>query len=410
MGITTGAIATDRHRLTVLRAGWLFDGTGEALMPDPTVVLDGDTIVAVGASMPVPQGAAVIDLPGATLVPGLVDPHVHLAFDASADPVGALAGRDDAAALAAMLAAARRAARGGVTTVRDLGDRGYLSLRLRAAAATDKSLPSILAAGPPITTPGGHCHYLGSSAAGVAAVRAAVDEHAERGVDVIKIMASGGNLTPGSRPERPQFGPEELQAAAEQAHRHGLPITAHAHGTQAIADAVAAGMDGLEHVSFMSAEGVDPIPDELLATIVDTRIMLGITAGFAPSPSATMLPEIAARLPAILANVRRLHQAGATMVPGTDAGIAVSKPPDVLRWAVAQLAQVGIAPAEALQASTSRAAQACGLGDRKGRLAVGYDADILAVDGDPLQDPQVLHRIKAVFVRGTRLADPQSAR
>jgi imidazolonepropionase-like amidohydrolase len=389
---------TERPRLTVLRAAWLFDGTSDTLTPNPAVVLDGGTITAVGQ---VPEDATVVELHKATLLPGLVDTHVHLAFDASPDPVSALAARDDAATFAAMAAAARRTVAGGVTTVRDLGDRGYLSLALRDAAAADPSLPTIVAAGPPITSPDGHCHFLGCPATGVSGVRDAVREHAERGVDVIKIMASGGNLTPGSRPELAQFGLAELRAAVDEAHRHGLPITAHAHGTQAIVDAVAAGVDGLEHITFMTEDGVDELPDGLLARIVEQRIALGLTAGFVPAEGAGPPPGMAARLPAIFANHRRIHDAGAVLVAGTDAGLGPIKPPDVLRWAVGQLGMVGLSPAEALRASTSVAAEVCGLGARKGRIALGYDADILAVDGDPLTDPAALHRIRAVYVRGT---------
>ncbi|UWZ59597.1 amidohydrolase family protein [Dactylosporangium aurantiacum] len=374
-------------------------------MPDPVVVIDGGTITAVGSALPVPDGATVVDLGTATLLPGLIDTHVHLAFDASTDPVGGLAARDDAAALAAMTAAARQAARGGVTTVRDLGDRGYLSLRVRDAAAADPSLPTVVAAGPPITTPGGHCHYLGGAAGTADGVRAAVRERAERGVDIIKIMASGGNLTPGSRPEVSQFGPAELRAAVDEAHRLGLPVTAHAHGTGAIVDALAAGVDGLEHVSFMTADGVDPVPDAVLAAIVSRRVALGLTIGIRPVPGAVLPPGILSRMPLMIAALRRLYEAGAVMTAGTDAGIAPIKPPDVLRWAVAQLGQVGMTPAVALRAATSVAAESCGLGHRKGRLAAGYDADILAVDGDPLQDPAALHRIRAVYVRGMPAGD-----
>ena len=168
---TASTTVTERRRLTAVRAAWLFDGRSAHLMPDPTVVLDGVTIVAVAPARPVPDGADVVDLPGATLLPGLIDGHVHLAFDSSADPVAALRERDDADAFVAMTNAARAATRGGVTTVRDLGDRGYLSLGLRQAATTDPTLPHILAAGPPITTPGGHCHFLGVEAAGVEAIR-----------------------------------------------------------------------------------------------------------------------------------------------------------------------------------------------------------------------------------------------
>ena len=396
VGMTT-AILSERGRLTVLRASWLFDGTGSALVPDPVVVIDGTAILGVGSGGRAPEGAAVIDLPGAALLPGLIDTHVHLAFDASANPVGNLARRQDGQVVQAMADAGRAALRGGVTTVRDLGDRGYLSLGLRGQAG----LPTIVTAGPPITTAGGHCHYLGGAAAPTTAgVRAAVREHAARGVDVIKIMASGGNLTPGSRQDLAQFPPEVLRAAVEEAHRLGLPVTAHAHAVGAIADAVAAGVDGLEHVTFWTEDGVDA-PGGLIRLIAGRRIVVGATVGMAPVPGMALPPALAARVPGIAAAMRRLHEAGAPMVAGTDAGIAPVKPHDVVRHAPAMLRLLGFGQAEALRVITSVAACVCGLGHRKGRIAPGFDADILAVDGDPITDPDALHRIRAVYACGT---------
>jgi imidazolonepropionase-like amidohydrolase len=393
---------TDRPRLTALRAARLFDGTGAGMLLDPTVVLDGATIVSVGSGTPVPDGAVVVDLAEATLLPGLVDGHVHLCFDSSFDPVASLADRDDTEAFEAMVAAARAAARGGVTTVRDLGDRRYLSLGVKRAAATDPTLPDVLAAGPPITTPGGHCHFLGEEASGVDGVRRAVRDHAERGVDVIKIMASGGNMTPGSRPDQPQYGEAELRAVVDEAHRHHLPVTAHAHATQSIVDGLAAGVDGFEHLTFMTAEGVDPVPDEVLAALVRQRVTVGLSLGRAPG--AENLPGVLARRPALFANFQRLHATDVHLIPGTDAGIGPVKPPDVARWAVAHFQALGMSAAQALHTCTARAAMALGLGHRKGQLRPGYDADILAVAGDPFTDPDAIHQIRAVYVRGTRVA------
>jgi len=397
----TTPTVTERGRLTALRATWLFDGTGSALIPDPLVVIDGGTIVAVDSGAAVPDGADVIDLGGAALLPGLVDTHVHLAFDASADPVGALADRSEDEALEAMIRAGQAALRGGVTTVRDLGDRDYLSLGLRGRPG----LPTIVAAGPPVTTPAGHCHYLGGVAEPTeAGVRAAVREHVERGVDIIKIMASGGTLTPGTYQHLPQFTPELLRAAVDEAHRHGLQATAHAHAVASIADGVAAGADGLEHVSFWTEDSVDA-PAELIQLIADRQTIVGLTVGMVPMPGMAPPPAVRARIPLMVANMRRMYEAGALMVAGTDAGIGPVKPHDVVRHAPAMLRDIGIGQAEALRMVTSAAAGVIGLGHRKGRIAPGFDADILAVDGDPIADPGALHRIRAVYARGAAVPD-----
>ena len=401
----TTTIPAERAQLTALRGAWLFDGTGPALIRDPVVLIEGSVIrdVCSGGRVPeTPGGSTVIDLPGATLLPGLVDTHVHLAFDASADPVGNLARRRGDEIAATMAEAGRAALCGGVTTVRDLGDHSYLSLGLRGQAG----LPTVVAAGPPITTPGGHCHYLGGAVAPTCeGVRAAVREHACRGVDVVKIMASGGNLTPGSRQDLAQFPPEVLRAAVDEAHRLGLPVTAHAHAVSAIADAMEAGVDGLEHVSFWTEDGVDA-PVGLIRLIAARQIAVGATLGMVPVPGMSPPPALAVRMPAMIANLRRLCESGALMVAGTDAGIAPVKPHDVVRYAPAALRQLGFSPADALRAITSIAAGVCGLGHRKGRIAPGFDADILAVDGDPVADPEALHRIRAVYARGTAVTRP----
>jgi imidazolonepropionase-like amidohydrolase len=391
-----GATSAGQGRLIALRAARLFDGVGAMLVPAPVVLIEGGTIRGLGGE--IPPGATVIDLSGATLLPGLIDTHVHLAFDASPNPAANLASRQDEQVMVAMESAARAALRGGVTTVRDLGDRGYLSLGLRGR----EDLPTILAAGPPITTPpGGHCYFLGGTTEPTASgIRAAVRDHAERGVDVIKVMASGGAMTAGSREDIPQFTLEVLRAAVDEAHRLGLPITAHAHAVAAIADAVAAGFDGLEHVTFWTEDGV-AASAALIRLIAQSGIAVGATVGVVPIPGMTLPPAVATRWPAIMANGRRLHEAGALMVAGTDAGVAPVKPHDVVRYAPAALCQLGYDQAEALRVITSVAARVCGLGQRKGRIAPGFDADILAVDGDPISDSAALHRIRSVYVRGT---------
>jgi imidazolonepropionase-like amidohydrolase len=317
---------TGTRQLTALRATWLFDG--EVLRPDPVVLVDGGTVVGVGSA---PPGVEVVDLPGATLLPGLVDPHVHLDFDASG-------------ALAAMATAARTALLAGITTVRDLGDQDYLALALRDRP----DLPTILAAGPPITTPA------------TEAILAAVRERAERGCDLVKIVASG-------------FGVAELRAAVDQAHRLGLPVAVHAHGETAMADAVAAGTDSLEHVSFRTKDGV-------IKAIVAERVIVGATMGGEPS----------------MPNLRRLVAEGAIVVVGTGPGHPHATLPHVLP----DLLSIGMSPVDALRTVTSKAAGACGLATTKGRLLPGRDADILVVDGNPLTDPTALARVRAVYKNG----------
>ncbi len=403
-GMTAHVVHT--RRLTVFRAAALFDGVSSALLAAPSVVVADGSITAVhGPAEPVPSGASVIDLPGLTLMPGLIDTHVHLCFDATVDPVGHLAQADDDTLRRQMAAAARRALRAGVTTVRDLGDRGYsaLDLRDRGTGPGAGPLPTIVAAGPPITTPGGHCHFLGGAASGDAGLRAAVRERAERGVDVIKVMASGGNLTPGSLAHEPQFGAESLRAIVNEAHSHGLPVTAHAHSARSIADAVTAGVDGIEHATFMTADGVDA-PQALIRAIAAQRIAVGWTVGRHPGQGGTLYPQIASRMGGMLAARRRLYDSGALLVPGSDAGVSPAKPHDVLPYAPEDLAAAGMSPAEILWALTSRAAQACGAGHRKGRIAPGFDADMLAIDGNPLADPAAIRRLRAVYVGGQAAA------
>ena len=389
-------------RLTVLRAAAMFDGVSSALMETPSVVVADGVIAAVeGPAGPVPADAHVVDLPGLTLMPGLVDTHLHLCFDASNDPVGHLAGTGDDLLREQMADAARRALRAGITPVRDLGDRGYLALDLRdrRRAGVAGPLPAIVAAGPPITTPGGHCHFLGGAASGDRALRAAVRERAERGADVIKVMASGGNMTPGPLPYEPQFGAGALRAIVGEAHRHGLPVIAHAHSARSIADAVAAGVDGIEHATFMTADGVDA-PEAVIRAIASQQIAVGWTVGRDPGQAGPVMPQIASRMAGLIATRRRLYESGAVLVPGSDAGVAPAKPHDVLPFAPGDMAAAGLSPAEILRAMTSRGAQACGLGHRKGRIAPGFDADILAIAGNPLDDLAAIRRLRAVYAAG----------
>ena len=372
------------------------------MLGQATVVTKDGRISGLDTSgAPPPEGAEVADFGSdACLLPGLIDAHVHLAFDASADVVKSLAACDDGALLDHMAAASVRALHAGVTTVRDLGDRNYLSLMLRDRFRST-TLPHILAAGPPITTNGGHCYFLGGEAEGEAALRAAVRERADRGCDVVKVMVSGGNITPGSRPHESQYDLAALRVVVDEAHRAGLPAAAHVHGARAVADALEAGFDTLEHVTFFTADGVDADP-ALLDRIAASGVVVSVTAGSIPAGPAPH-PVMAKRMAAILANHGRMFQAGATMIPGTDAGVSPGKPHDVLPYALRALVeQIGMTPLQALRAATTIAASAIGLGGTKGRIAAGADADVLVVRGDPAADIGSITNVQAVFRAGLR--------
>jgi imidazolonepropionase-like amidohydrolase len=387
--------------MLAIRGARLFDGENDSSIESPTLLVDGASIVAVQSGGDLPSGAELVDLGDVTLLPGLVDAHLHLAFDASPNPLAKLTSGSDDELLAGMAAAARTVIEAGITTVRDLGDRAYLSLRLRDELAADPMRgPRVLAAGPPITTPRGHCWFLGGEADGVDGIRAAVREHAERGVDVIKVMASGGELTEGTRSHVPQFSPDELRAAVDEAGRHGLPITAHAHAGEAIANAVAAGVDSIEHCSFMTEDGVEP-QTEVIDAIVRSGTVVSATLGV--TPGASPPPRIAVRLAAFADLIRLLKLSGVPIVIGTDGGIGPPKPHNVLPYAVQAAVDVlGWSTVDTLRSVTSRSAEVCRVGDRKGRLAPGYDADILAVAGDLLEDSAAIFDVRGVWREGQR--------
>lgn len=389
--------------MLVVRAERMFDGE-RLTRGGVTVTVDEGRILAVeaGRSEP-PDGATVLDHPGATLLPGLVDAHVHLCGDSAPGALERLPSYTDADLGELVEASLRSHLAAGVTTVRDLGDRSFLVADARAGR--DGMWPTVVASGPPITSAKGHCWNMGGEAGDEEALRRAVRERAEHGVDVVKIMASGGVLTDGTDVLRVQFTLDALRLVVDLAHAAGLPITAHAHGLPAVEQAVAAGVDGIEHCSCLTPEGV-VMPDELLATLAERRIVvdptLGVLPGLAPPPR---LLELIERLKLTVEDryrqAGRMHAAGVVLVTGTDAGIGPAKAHGCAAQAIAELVLGGVAPEPALATATSVAAQALGLGDRKGRLRAGYDADLLLVDGDPVADLTALTHVTAVAVAGT---------
>jgi len=392
------------------RAPHAFDGT-RFLPGGATVLVDGERIAGVEAfDFPVPDGCEVSSYDG-TLLPGLVDAHVHLVSDGSQgslERAGTMTVEEVDSEIAKSLAA--QVAR-GVTTVRDLGDRDYRTLAFRDRRTA--GLPRIVAAGPPITLPDGHCHFLGSTAATPDELMRAVVQHNERGVDVIKVMASGGFLTPGSDMFSAQYAAADLRILVEAAHAVGLQVLAHAHSIKGIEVALAAGVDGIEHFSGITEHGSD-ISDDLLARVAAAGVAVDPTMGFDRSLLAGMPPppphvaETLGRMGLDMmtmfaeqqAAVARMREHGVRVVPGVDSGAMPLKPHGNEWLAVTDLLGCGFSVDEALAAGTSGAAEACGVGDVTGRLAAGYDADLLVVDGDLSSDPDGLGRPQAVMARG----------
>ena len=383
----------------MLQAARLFDGHNR--IDGASIVVEHDRIVAVEhRRMEPPSETEVVDLGDATLLPGLVDSHVHLGFDGSADPVGRMRADDDAVLLLRMRLAAWRSLAAGVTTVRDLGDRSYLALALRDWFREGNELgPEIVGSGPPLTVTGGHCYFMGGEADDEAQLRRAVRTRATRGVDVIKVMATGGNMTAGISPLTPQYTVSELAAVVEEAHRFGRTVTAHVHGVAGIERAVEAGVDGLEHCGFWVEDGVRA-EQSLIDRIAEQEIVVCPTAGMLPNAPPPP-PPVASRLPDMIAAFRRMHRSGVRLLAGTDAGIALAKPHGMTAHAVQQLGEQGGLPTiDALKSATSWAAEACGLAGRKGVVRPGADADILAVAGDVFEDLARLHDVRAVFRAG----------
>jgi len=382
---------------------------GERVLPGGALVLvDGSRIVAVEAgSAPAPSGCAVTYLPGTTLLPGLIDTHVHLCGDDSPRALDQFfeQGPDDlnriiSAALQAQLAA-------GVTSVRDLGDYQWAVVdRRRAAgdASAGPNEPTVVASGPPITIDSGHCWSMGGAASGVEGLRRAVRERSERGADVVKIMTSGGAMTVGTDVMACQFSLEELRVAVETAHDVGLAVTAHAHGVPAVEQCVAARVDGIEHCSCLTPTGFNT-PPELAVALAEAETLvcptLGRAPGVEPPPQVRALMErTGITWEARLEQVADLYRAGVTLVSGADSGISPGKPHGVMPEAVIELPHCGVPTNVALASGTSVAAEACGLADRTGRLRAGLDADLLIVGGDLMLDITALRNVRTVVSRG----------
>nr|AKC91866.1 amidohydrolase family protein [Streptomyces muensis] len=390
----------------LITASRVLTGSGTHL-EDGAVLVEGDSIAAVGRRAELADRVGAdgkhLAFPDATLLPGLIDAHVHLAFDGGGDPVATLDESSDEKLLEDMRRRAEQLLSSGVTTVRDLGDRHGLALRLdEEISQGGTSGPRIVAAGTPATPPGGHCHFLGGEVSGVDQVRDLVRRNIAAGAGVIKAMVTGGGLTKdGPKSWQSQFSPDELQALVDEAHQADVPVAAHAHGTDGITAAVEAGVDTIEHCTWMTADGFD-LRQDVLKQIIDRDIAVCP----AVSPHWEMLPRFFGeeRAAAMFDLVRQMAEAGAKLIAGTDAGVQRAGF-DGLVPALSFYAHLGLSNSRILDMATADAAGALGLGETTGRIAPRFRADLLVIDGDPLEDLSALKMVRAVVAAG-RLLEP----
>lgn len=377
----------------------------------PALIIRDGVIEAVGAAadLPAPGDAEHVDLTGYTLTPGLIDMHVHLNSDPELHGYRGLA-RSDARSAIEGVVNAETTLMAGFTTVRNVGAPAFADVALRDAISEgDVPGPRLFVSGPAIGITGGHCSdnnllppEYEATGEGVAdgpwAARALVRRNIKYGADLIKTCSTGGVLSKGTQVGAPQYTLEELTALTEEAHMHGLKVASHAHGTQGVKNALRAGIDTIEHASFIDEEGIELARENgawLTMDIYVTEYILG------EGEKAGILPESLEKERMTgqtqRENFRKAHEAGVKMLFGTDAGVF---PHGQNARQLSRMVEYGMSPAEALQTATINAAEALGREDAFGAIADGQSADIIAVRGDPLEDISVMENVVFVMKEG----------
>jgi imidazolonepropionase-like amidohydrolase len=386
----------------VLRAPLLVDGGGGEPVRDAALWLEDGRIAYAGPAAALPAGAqaaGVLDLPGCSLLPGLVDVHVHLVASGGPDMASDIPSSPAARTVTAVVNARRQLER-GVTLVRDLGAPGDEAIAVAAAVEAGKVAgPRVVAAGPAVTMTGGHIPYLGRIADGVGEVRHAVRANAALGARCIKVVATGGVLTRGLDPREAAYTQAELDALVDEAHRLGLRVAAHAIGEGGVLAALRAGVDSVEHGMFLDQASIEAFLAAGARYTPTFSAPHGILGG--PAVPAWIKDRARPAAEAQVASFRAAVDAGVRVVAGTDAGTP-DNPHGGVAQEVAFMVRAGLDPLLALRAATGEAADLLGVDDR-GVLRPGAAADVLAVDGDPLADVAALTRPTAVFQDGHRV-------
>jgi imidazolonepropionase-like amidohydrolase len=413
---------TSKPKVVVVKAGRLFDGSSDTTRADQVIVIEDERVKAVGpaSEVKVPEGARVIDLSGATVLPGLIDCHTHLGSRADRyDEVLKFKDTPFHKAFAAVKHA-KITLEAGFTTVRDVGGPPFLAVDLRESINEGfVPGPRIMASGPALSITGGHGDLNNYApqvrmqmfpeerdyriADGVDQVRHVVRAQLKHGVDLIKVHASGGVLSRGDSPGAPQYTVEELRAIVDEAHAAGRKVAAHAHGAQGIKNAVVAGVDSIEHGSLLDDEGIQLMLKHgtyLVADIYNDDYLLGRAREF-------KIPEEFIEKERKLGQVQRDNFAkavkwGVKVAFGTDAGVY---PHGENGRQFYYMVKYGLTPAKAIRSATSDAAELIGRSKDLGRIAPGYFADLVAVTDDPLKDVKALEDIGFVMKGGVVVKD-----
>lgn len=365
----------------------LVDGNGH-VMEQATVLVRGETIQAAGPGrqVSIPRGASRIDGRGLTLLPGLIDCHVHLCLGGEPDVVAAVEQDSPSLTLLKAARAARETIEAGVTTVRDVGSRDHSIFALQQAI--DGGLlpgPRIIGAGLAICMVGGHARFIGREVTGVEQVRSVAREQIAAGAGVIKVIASGGVLTPGTSPDQAQMTPDELAAAVDVAKGAGKKVAAHAHGSSGMKQAIRAGVHSIEHATLMDEEagelmkrhGVYMVPTlSALATTAACRRGCGI-----PDSARDKAKAMTKRHQQ---SFKTAHRSGLSIAMGTDAGTPFNFHGDNAQE-LERMVALGMSPTEAIMVSTSAAARLIGIQDSVGTIEKGKQADLILIEGNPLK-------------------------
>lgn len=408
-------IDANLRRALRIRVGRLLDGTDAPVIEDAALLVLDDRIAEVGpdGSVARPEDARELHLPDATALPGLMDSHVHVALPPTIDPLATMAAETDEDLVVRGTAAAERMVRAGITTAYDCGARGMTAYAIRDAIGRGLSVgPRLLVSGRPVTQTKGHCHFFGGEADGVDGVREAVRRLLEdEGADGIKIMSTGGGLTPGTDSRHASYSIAELASAADEAHRLGKRITSHAHGVPGIDNASKAGIDSIQHCTMLGANWEWAFSESVARGMVErgTRAIPTISAGtryevetgmdinkLQPNPGAMTRADW-------WANARALLDVGVTIVPGTDVGINFTDFGEDLFLELEAYVGIGLDPAEVIRLATARAAWHLGIEGLTGTLRPGLGADVLIVSGEPDHDITDLRRTRLVLRAGRRI-------